>query len=189
MGTSRNDPSPRIPPWEPVRGILGRQDIEPERQALEVWRAAIAERGLALTTELSDAAVLYACSLASTGLRPGDALAAFNSTATELHAAGFGVELAKRALGRVRAADGDRVAFASELFAEATNYYVSRDLCSFVGKAGRLSSVAGLHLLKATLCEITRKKVLAVGVPPLGRSAWRSYVKRVLGALTAREVA
>jgi len=58
MGTSRNDRSPGTPSWKPVLASVGNPLVSVERQNLEIWRAAFAERGETLERELGSSVLV-----------------------------------------------------------------------------------------------------------------------------------
>jgi hypothetical protein len=183
MGTSKNVASPNSPPWKPALAILGRKDIPIERQIIEIWRSASAERGLMLIDDFSSAAVATACSLAARFVDVRDAVATFDSYLSRDHKAGFAAEIAKRALARAVASKQGIQGFAGELFAEATSYYASRDLPSFIGHDGRIDSPSAAIRLKASMMEQTRISVASSGVPNSSPEEWAIYVQKVISGL------
>lgn len=187
MGTSRNDMSPRIPPWKPVLAVLGRNDVSPERQSLEIWRAAAAERGERLLRDLGNPTLAEACSLVSKGGSVGETLAAYDEATLHLSNVGLAVDLGRRALARAAVKSSGAAGFASELFAEAVSYYASRDLPSFIAAPGRVASSSGAIALKEDLRNIARRAAYTAGTPAVDQRGWSRYVARVLKALQGRE--
>lgn len=183
MGTSKNVSSPDTPPWKPLLAILGRSDISPERQAQEIWRSAFAERGIRLLDEFGSPAVAIACGIAagSTDLR--DASRSFTNYLAAEHRAGFATEIAKRALVRAISTNAGAEGFARELFAEATSYYASRDLPSFVGARGRIETVSSSIELKNKLKDIARTAVGSAGQPPIEPGRWAHFTETVIKKL------
>ena len=73
------------------------------------------------------------------------------------------------------------------LFAEATNYLVSRDLPGYVGPGAKFQTVADARQFTR---EITEAAVIAVRGTPTPTSTqgdnWRSYVQTVVATLKRR---
>src|ERR1035438_4136459 len=151
MGTSKNVGSPDTPPWKMALAVLGRPDVPVARQNREIWRSVQAERGPETADDFSHPAVAVACRLAAESSDVRVSLSAYEEHLASQNKSGFAVEIAKRALARtVRAQQGPE-GFARELFAEATSYYASRDLPSFVGSRGRVSTTSEAIALKTSL--------------------------------------
>jgi hypothetical protein len=184
MGTSRNESSPNIPPWRPVQGLLGRTGVEPDRQNLEIWRAAVADRDSRLPDELGSQIISRTCALATSADSVPEVLSQFDSLVDEARASGIYVEVAKRALVRTRAESGTATQFAQELFAESALYYTSRDLPSVVGAQSRIGTAREAIGLKTTIANLTRGIVAAAGEPNFGTDEeWRQYVATVVDSL------
>jgi hypothetical protein len=183
VGTSKNVPSPDTPPWKPLLAILGRTDVPPERQAQEIWRSAYAERGASLVDEFASPAVAAACGLVSTSNDVLAASAAFSGHLATAGRAGFANEIARRALLRAVSTNQGVAGFARELFAEATSYYVSRDLPSFVGARGRVESVSRGMEFKTQIKAIVRTTVATTGQPSPDPDGWANYAATVIRAL------
>jgi hypothetical protein len=187
VGTSRNDPSPSIPPWKPVLAVLGRTDVPAARQSLEIWRAVAADRGERLVRDLANPTLAEACSFVAEGRSVGEALAAYDEATLHLGDVGLAVDLGRRALARAAAKNSGATGFAGELFAEAVSYYASRDLPSFVAAPGRVSNSSAAIALKEDLRNIARQAAFSAGRPALDRRGWNRYVGRVITALQGRE--
>lgn len=186
MGTSRNDPSPPIPPWKPALAVLGRTDVPVERQSLEIWRAVAADRRERLVRDFANPTLAEACSLVSKGRPIGEALAAYDEATLHLSDVGLAVDLGRRALARAAAKKSGASGFSSELFAEAVSYYASRDLPSFVAAPGRIANSSAAIALKEELRNIARQAALSVGEPRPDRRGWSRHVASVLTALQGR---
>ncbi len=186
MGTSTSHPSPDTPSWRIARQVLGREAAPLARQSEEIWKAAAADRGGRLGEELGSPVLAAAGSVASETSSAPDALRAFNRIAAEQRAAGLALEIGRRALVRAVTAGGGAAAFGAELFAEAASYYASRDLSSFVGAAGRVSTSSQSIALKEGLRAIARGAARETPVPT-DASGWSTYVRRTLALLTRSE--
>ena len=180
MGTSRNDRSPQTPPWMPALAVLGRADVGVDRQNAEIWRSAAADRGEMLLRDFSNPLLVEACAYLSRGIPPREALERFNKASLHASEGGLVIEMARRALVRSAASEGDPKMFVGELFAEAVSYYASRDLPSFVAARGRVPNTSSVIELKESLRRATRERVGEVGNPALDRRDWKRYISRVL---------
>jgi hypothetical protein len=185
MGTSRNDRSPDIPPWKPALAVVGRTDVPTDRQLAEIWRAAFGERGDRLRDDFSQSSLVEACRLANQRIPVQEALRQFDAINQRDNQAGLATEFARRALARCSAADSGSRGFIQELFGEATVYYVSRDLPSFVAAENRVATNTAAIKLKQDLQTTTKQVVDSLGEPPMDRFDWSEHVGHVLSALTA----
>jgi hypothetical protein len=183
VGTSRNVGSPSIPPWKPALAVIGRTDVSAGRQLREVWLAAYGERGTRLVDDFAQSALATACELAVRATDVPTALRVYDATNQDEGRAGLAVELGKRALAKAVSRQSGTSGFAAELFAEATGYYVSRDLASFVASQGRVRTTSEAIRLKDDLRELTRKVVSSAGRPPVDPEGWGRYVQSVIRAL------
>jgi hypothetical protein len=183
MGTSRNDPSPDIPPWRRARAVLGNPHFSVSQQGAALWQAAIAERGEELRSELSDPVLARACLLADRRSPVVETLRTFDNVLFDNRSASVTLEFARRALGRAALTREGARGFAAELFAEITAYYASRDLPSVVAAPNRLPTVSESIRLTHELRSTVRERVRDLGEPGVRPRAWARYVQRVLGAL------
>ena len=183
MGTSNNQSSPNTPNWQPAQAALGDPNWPVERQSEELWRSALTDRDERLTEELLDPLLASACEIAEERIPPANAVQSFNDTLCEQYAAGLTLDMAKRALARSSASGSGSVGFVEELFAEATSYYASRDLPSFVGAAGRIQTTTDSIELKENLRNIAREAARTAGPPATDPEGWRNYISRVIASL------
>ena len=187
MGTSTNQRSPNRPPWKPAQAVIGRTDVLPEHQTVEIWRAASFDKDTNIGQRLSDAVIANACAAAATAESPAQALRSYDAILSETRAAGLVFDLARRALLRSVAEKSGPEGFATELFAEAAGYYVSRDLPSYVGKPDRIRTASEIIELKKQIQTYTRSIVRDQALPKLSQATWSSYVIRVLEKLRGRK--
>jgi hypothetical protein len=183
MGTSKNFASPDTPPWKFALAVLGRLDVPLERQNREIWRSVEAERGPRTANEFSHPALATACRLASNASNVQVSLNSYEKHLAEQGKSGFAVEIGRRALARAVFSKQGSEGFARELFAEATSYYASRDLPSFVGSSGRVKTTSAAIALKADLKEITRTIVQSAGPPAVDPEGWGKFVGTVVKRL------
>jgi len=183
MGTSKNVRSPDIPPWKPFLAVLGRPDIPIDRQTRELWRAAYADRGPRLEDDFSQSTLAVACELAATRRNLQAALREYDAANQREHRAGLGIEIGRRALARAIARGTGAAGFAADFFADASSYYASRDLPSFIGAAGRVQNTSSAIELKSAINRVTREQVSKIGMPRTGAEGWASFVKSALTVL------
>ena len=186
MGTSANQPSPKTPNWRLANAVLGNVTTSPERQHQELWRAAFGDQGDALVEALGNPLLAKACALSKRSISPSEAIGRLEKSLLDSNNASLILDLGKRALIRTVAARKGAAGFASELFVETVSYYASRDLPSFVGAKGRISTTSDAIELKNQIREHTRKitKMFPVKTDPKG---WKNYVSKVLDALQKGE--
>jgi len=183
VGTSRNDPSPKTPPWRMALAVVGTPDVGPSRQSIEIWKAVAADRGEKLLADFANPALATACRYVAEGLPVHDALERFDRSTLHESSAGLAIEIGRRALARCTAQRTDAATFVGELFAEAVSYYASRDMPSFVAAEGRVANTSSAIQLKDSLRQTTKDQVRALGSPRLTPREWKSYITRVLKAL------
>jgi hypothetical protein len=183
MGTSVNQHSPDIPSWRLARALLGNSEAAPADQVAELWRAAVADRSRALQSELSDALLARAAGIAREARSAQEALADFDDTVLRSRTCNFAVELGRRALARAALAGTGAEGFAAELFAEATSYYVARDLPGFVGSKHRVQTAHEALDLKHELQQLARTAAATRRVSTDAKK-WPGYVQEVIGRLT-----
>lgn len=180
MGTSKNVRSPDIPPWRPFLAVVGRPDIPVERQVRELWRAAFADRGPRLEDDFSQRTLAIACALAATSRNVHSALREYDAANQREGRAGLGVEIGRRALARAIARGTGAAGFAADFFADASSYYVSRDLPSFIGAPGRVQNTSSAIDLKNAISRVAREQVSKIGTPRAGAEGWSAFVESAL---------
>jgi len=178
MGTSVNKASPLTPSWSIPRAILGRSDIDINRQSQELWKAALSDRDGVLLNELAQPTIGQICMVANKKINPIDAVKEFDNIISRTGRASLVFDIAKRALVRSISNSTGSVGFASELFSEVVSYYASRDLPSFIGKHGRISSPIESIKLKRMLRENVKSYATSIK-PRTDRKGWKDYVKKV----------
>jgi hypothetical protein len=166
--------------------LLGRPEVQPSDQVAELWRAATADRNRVLRNELADPLLARAAGLAEASAGdPQSALDAFDRSVSESRSKNFALEFGRRALARAALSNTGAAGFAAELFAEATSYYVARDLPGFVGSPNRVQNAREALSLKAGL-QRAAHEVAAVGTVSVEPNAWAQYVDAALERLIRR---
>ena len=186
MGTSTNQRSPARPTWRLPQALLGRPDVSPDIQGAEIWRAASFDPETAVARRLSDPILANACAIAAKAVSPVEATRLYDSVLNETRTAGFIFDLARRALTRSVAKGSGVQGFAAELFAETVAYYASRDLPSYVGKYGRISTASEVIEFKKKLQQHTRDVVSREPLPKLSKDNWSTFVYHIVDKLCAK---
>ena len=184
MGTSTNRATPNTPVWQPLKAVLGRDSVPAERQSIEIWRAAAAERGGNIALELGSEILAYACSIASSSESATAAVAAYRHEVLATKNVGIVIDIASRALARASHARTGSDGFAAELFAEVASYYASRDLPGVVADRGRVGKMSEAIMLKDEFRAIARGAIERTSPAPSEAAAWRSYVSAAIDELS-----
>lgn len=184
MGTSVNSRSPSTPNWRLSRAILGRSDVDHQRQAQELWRAGLADREGKLESDLADPIIANICRVASEVAHPKEAYNAHEELLAKEGRTSLVLDMSKRALIRAVASKTGTQGFASELFSEVVSYMASRDLPSYVGVKGRISTPSASIALKNDLRKYASKAAMAVPVET-SSSGWSEYVSKVTKILAS----
>lgn len=190
MGTSVNQRSPSRGVWAAQQVVLGNTSIPLDRQIIEIWRAAFGDRDYALADELCSTEIVRAARIANSSARPSDAATAFENVLYESDSGSLAVEFARRSLVRAVSQQGGAAFYGADLFAETASYLVSRDLPSYVGAEGRVSSPRAAIDLKNTLNEMSRSAALRIAstfaTDYLTTDAgWRAFIVATARALGA----
>lgn len=187
MGTSTNQRSPNTPNWRAAQLAYVEPGLPIDRTIQEVWRAALNQPTGNLLQSLSTEVVSDCLRITVESESREAALARASRHIAQSGEASLGAVIAQRAVALAFAEERDRTtAFASCLFAEASNYLVARDLPGFVGAGGRASSVSEAILFKRAIRDRIMARVEAVPRPKrpgdLARN-WAAYVDAVTTGL------
>lgn len=182
MGTSISQRSPRVGAWQAVERTYQFGGFPLSQTVQLIWRAAGTQES-GWDSALGGEEVAKCFELAATRTDPREALreaVEFMALEGRVSLAG---DIAKRALVRSFGTDDRAGNFVSSLFAEATNYLVSRDLHGFVG-TGHLESVSQAAKLKADICEEAATRARTFNPPaPANLQTWRQFAARTLASL------
>lgn len=186
MGTSTNQPSPSTPSWHAAQAAYHDSRISTERAVQELWRAATHRTEGDLVKALASAVIARCGELAATessrenAVRDASLLVAFSGEAS------LASDIAQRALIKAFRSPADRLAaFSANLFAEASDYLVSRDLPGFVGQSDHIGTPRQAIEFKAAIRDTVLTTVQRIPRPVAGRleGDWAAYVRRVAAAL------
>lgn len=182
MGTSINKSSPNTPNWSIPRAVLGRTDIDINRQSQEILKAALSDREGALFNELVQPTISSLYMAAKINMTPIDAINKFDGIVAKTGQANLVLDMAKRAFVRSVSNSSGSIGFASELFSEVVSYYASRDLPSYIGKPGRIAAPKDSIDFKKKLRESTKSFAMSIKPKP-DLTGWKDYVKEVLNKM------
>lgn len=188
MGTSVNQGSPRTRNWDAVQSTYKSDAFPIERVLREVWRAATNQAEGDLAAQLSSPIVSRLRDIAVQGTSAVEVASAINREIAQSRQTSLGVEIARRAAIQCLKAENRSQAFSERVFAEASNYLVSRDLPGFVGADFRNQSVAESFEFKQSIQNATANTVRDVSVPSVSNAeAWRTYTEAVVDRLRGRK--
>jgi hypothetical protein len=183
MGTSSSTPSPRTLSWRAVEAGYRSPNVPVDRLIQEIWRAAQRDGGWGEL--LAARAVQRVARIVIEAQSTQEALARASSEIVSTKSSTIATEVAKRAIPLAFREPDRGAAFSRALFAEASNYLVSRDLAGFVGADYRSQTPKDAMTLKDVVRGRVREIVREAG-PPRATSAttWRAYVAEALRRLT-----
>jgi hypothetical protein len=184
MGTSVNQASPRTRNWEAAQSTYKSDAFPVERVLQEVWRAATNQPEGDLAAQLAAPIVSRLRDIALQGATPVEVATAVNREIAQSRQASLGVEIARRAAVQCLGAENRAQAFNERVFAEASNYLVSRDLPGFVGANFRNQTVADSHQFKQSVLDAAARTAREVSAPRAATpDAWRRYAAAVVDRL------
>src|SRR5262245_35458224 len=155
MGTSVNQKSPATPNWTIAQQAYRDRSIPEERALREIWRAALNQPEGDLAAQLRNPAFARMAALIPSWSTAADASREAAQFVRDAKISSLAGDLARRAAVQTAADPAGNARFAQRLFAEATNYLVSRDLPGFITRGERLASVGQARALKQALVELT----------------------------------
>lgn len=180
MGTSINHGSPRTTHWKAVHVMYQDSRFPTDRVLREVWRAAGE-----LQEQLKDPRIGRILDVALTKSDASQVSYAVAREASKLGSPSLALELARRAAVQTVAAPDRTGAFVQQIFSEASNYIVSRDLPGSIGLGNRNADVAQGAKFKDELVERTKSAVKSAttpkGIHP--EADWTETAKRVIKRL------
>jgi hypothetical protein len=183
MGTSVSQGSAPSANWAAAQAGY-RTAIPIDRVVQEIWRAATNQHEGDLGGLLRDPIVARIGQLASTGQTPAEIATAATKLIAQSKGASLAADIARRAAVQSALSQNPSQTYGQRVFAEATNYLVSRDLPGFVGGVNRNRSVSEAIAFKASILQSTIAAVRATGPPHLSsRQRWSRYVAAVMERL------
>lgn len=187
MGTSVNQPSPKTINWRAAQATYRNADVPVERVLREMWRAATNQAEGNLASLLAQPIIARVRDIALQGGDATQVAMAVSREIAESRQSSFAAVIAQRAaVQSVSAADRDQ-AYSERVFAEASNYLLSRDLPGYVGDIGRNKNVGDSYQFKRAVLEAATNVVRQVGTPSSNTpEAWHEHTTAVVDALKRR---
>ncbi len=186
MGTSVSQGSPgNSNAWRALVAAYQNAQFGTQRLVQMVWRAASTDHTSDIAVQLAQPAVGSCLMIAVAATTAAQAASSAAREIARQRASNLGTEVARRAAVQCFATEDRASGFAQSLFAEASNYLVSRDISALVGKSGRLTSAGDAIELKDRIIEAVRTIVDGAGSPPQqpGPDEWGHYVQTVVRRL------
>jgi hypothetical protein len=183
VGTSVSQGSPRTLNWAVVSAAYRDPRVDLTRVVKELWRAAQSDPAANWAELLASPAVSICLDAA---LRSESAQSAIREATLNIakeRAGSIAAEIGKRAIVRSFSAHDRSAAFAAEVFGEASNYLVSRDLCAAFGSTDRFSSTSRMIAFKDALKERVHRIVREAGAAPSVES-WVTFSRQVISRLS-----
>lgn len=188
MGTSISQPSRKSTSWAAVQATYRSNTFPVERVIQEVWRAAQIEADQSWLEMLSAPIVGDCLAITIHSESPAQAVNAVSRAAAGAKQASLAVEIVKRAVAESVLANDRAQLFSQIVFAEATNYLVSRDLPGFVGERWRNRTVGEMVEFKASIQQHVRAKVSEVDITETAATVgWADYVAETIRHLAESE--
>lgn len=181
MGTSVSQPSPSTRNWEAAQSTYKSDMFPADRVLQEIWRAATNQDEGNIAVQLSAPIVNRLREIAVQGGTLIEVASAINREIALSRQNSLGVEIARRAALQCLSSENRSQAFNERLFAEASNYLVSRDLSGFVGSEFRNKTVSDSLRFKQSITEAAVNSVSSVTVAQGTTEAqWREYTSAVI---------
>jgi hypothetical protein len=152
-----------------------------------VWRAAANQPHGDLTQLLSAPIVARLGELARSAKSSAEVARTSAIEIVRTKAASLAADIARRAAIQCIGSSDRAKTYREKVFAEATNYLVSRDLSGFVG-AGRAKSAADSIQFKTALSNHVGEVARSVAAPKtFSAKSWDRHVQAVVTALQGRK--
>lgn len=187
MGTSVNQASPKTLNWQAVHAAFRNPETPVDRIVTEVWRAAANQPQGDLTQLLSAPIVAKLGELAIHAKTSAEVARTSAIEIVRTKAASLAADIARRAAVQSIGSADRATTYREKIFAEATNYLVSRDLPGFLG-AGRTKNAAESIEFKTAVnsraSDIARS---VTGPKTFSTKSWGRHVQEVVSALQGRK--
>jgi len=187
LGTSVNQRSPDTLNWRAVQATYEDANIPIERVLQEIWRAASGRELENISTMLAEPIVFRLRDIALSAKSPVEAAALGGREIAQSKQASLVADIALRAAVQAATTSNPAQSYSERVFAEASNYLISRDLPGFVGAVGRNETVAESLQFKASVLRAASAAVREVGIPTISTPrAWQRHAAAVLTRLRGR---
>lgn len=182
MGTSISQHSPTTTNWAPVRAVYENKSIPEKRIISEIWRASENEKS-PMSDNLKNQAIYDCYNAVNSSGSFQEALQKFNAVITENKSNSLVAEFAKRAIPVAYQSPNAIRNWTGQLFAEVTNYVVSRDTSGFVGAKYRNKSVQELINFKRTISKTVSALIVKEKRSIKTLKDWKSFVDKSITKL------
>lgn len=161
----------------------------PVDQALrEIWRAASNTTETNLASFLAQADIHAFADLAARVSSHAEAFQETSRFISDQKVASLVADIARRAVIQSAGVDNPRQQFFQRLFAEATNYLVSRDLPGHIRPGGKIENVTDARRFTQAMMDTAADAVRRTPQPDtVGRDTWPGFVRAVVQTIRRRQ--
>lgn len=187
MGTSVNQSSPKTLNWSVAHSGYRDANVDVERVATEVWRAATHQPAGNLASLLAQPIIASIGELVSQAKSNVDLARRSSLAAAASKQASLGVDIARRAAMQAFGSPDPLKTYSERLFSEATAYLVARDLPGYVG-TGRVRNVAESLEFAASVASHVAGVTSKVRTPRrMDARTWAEHVRTVVESIRRPE--
>ena len=189
MGTSISQASPRTESWEILRKLYVDAEIPVDRVVTELWRADRREEK-SICEQLANDAILSIFNIVQESHDASKVMSEIASRAFEWDSPCLSIEIASRAAIQSALTANPREQFIANVFSEAANYIVSRDLAGLVGTGTRNHNIPQGLDFKQQLLTFTHQKAaeyINEHSYPSDLSSWKKMVSGIVYELAKYE--
>jgi len=188
MGTSISQRSPDTPNWRLAQNAYTDPDMPVSDALREIWRAASNENETNLMSHLARPEIASFAELAVLASSPSEAFEQVSTFVSDRKVASVAADIAKRAVVQSAGTDNPREFFFQRLFAEATNYLVSRDLPGYVKVGGKFGNVSEARQFTQEMMNTAADAVRHTPTPVIMQDDdWSRYVRAVVSTIRRRQ--
>jgi hypothetical protein len=188
MGTSISQRSPDTPNWKLAQDVYTDPDMPIDAALREIWRAASNENETNLMSHLARPEIAFFADLVTRATSPAEAFDQASVHISDRKVASVASDIAKRAVIQSAGTDNPRDFFFQRLFAEATNYLVSRDLPGYVKIDGKFGSISDARRFTQEMMNTAMDAVRRTPSPAsLQGEDWDLYVRSVVSTIRRRQ--
>jgi len=184
MGTSVNQGSPRTRSWLAAQLTYQDPDFPLERVLQEVWRAATNQPEGDLASQLAQPIIERVRDIAVRGASAVEVSAAVSHELSQSRQTSLAADIARRAAIQCVGTANPTQVYNERLFAEASNYLLSRDLPGFVGIGERTHNVEDSYRFKQSVMRAAVSAVREIqSQSPSAAKDWSGFTSRVVERL------
>ena len=188
MGTSVNQRSPNTPPWILAQDVYTDPNMPIEAALREIWRAASNETETNLMSFLVKPEVHEFAELAISVSSHAEAFHETSRLISDKKVASLVADIARRAVIQSAGVENPREQFFQRLFAEATNYLVSRDLPGYIRPGGKIQNVTDARRFTQAMMDNAAAAVRRTPQPDtIASDTWPGYVRSVVQTIRSRQ--